>query len=1333
MNTSSLARRSLRVLARLTLPLSLLAALGAGAQTLDLADKPLFSTTNVPGNLLLDLSVEYPTANSAGYFSTSNYSSGTLYLGYFDGTKCYKYLYGPDQSPKLAANQSYFQSSSAASSSHTCTNGSGNQWSGNWLNYATMQGLDIFRWVLTGGNRSTDTSSMTILQRAVHSGQGGSGDAPNKQLLTGDESGASPLGFNSTVNTRVWGAGIQMWFSVSGDLSPNSVTSTDYKDSILGSLDGSKIYGVYINVRVCDTTVSVESNCVLYGSSTYKPEGLMQQYSQTLRYGAFGYLGDSAITRDGGVLRGRMAYIAPTQPVPGSAAITNVRPEWSATTGIMAPNPDPTDATDTNTTIQGIASSANSVTQSGVMNYLNKFGYTSNTYKTYDPVSELYYASTRYLKGQSNVSTYTSMTGANASTINTYVDGFPVITTWAPSGSAADGSSYDPIVYSCQKNFILGIGDVNTHDDANLPGSLLTANEPAMPSEVSSDTTIDGGAGVGAVTNTIGALENSSNTTLGKTYISDNATYYIGGLAYDVHLPIVGHGIRTYTDTSTTPPTITVSTASTYWLDVQEYQTYVNNNQYYYATKYGGFTVPSGYAFGAALPLDSWYNSTNTQGSNKQPDNYYTASNATAMQAGLTSAFAKIAAENASKYGTSLSVPTPNVSSNGAASYATNYDPKTWTGQVIGSRADLDPTTGAITLTAQWDARALLDTRVTSSETTTENTSRQIVTCCTTSTTAPGLPFTYASLKGATLNARTDYTSFSNVPGTTCTGTTAQCIANYIAYLRGNTNQEVGNTDSQGAPANVAGVYRARSFRLGDIVNSKPVTVGPPAFQFFDTTNPGYSAFKAKYANRQNVVFAGANDGMLHAFNGSITPLTVAPAPAATPDPNAGQELFAYIPSFAYGTSSTASTNGLASLGNPSFTHHYLVDAPAGEFDVDFGDAGVAPASRGAVDWHTILIGGLGKGGKGLYALDVTDPTSWTSETAVASKVLWEFTDSRLGYTYGTPSVVKTKKYGWVVVFTSGYNNADGVGYVFFVNPKTGALLEVVSTPSSGKTVSLPLNMGEQSAYIPDYTDQTADAIYAGDVQGNIWRVDVSNTDITKAYPTATQFAAFGSKQPITTRPLIEIAQNSNVRYVLVGTGKLLADSDTSNGDQQSFYAMVDGLQPFGAFYGGSTPLPSGVSFPLSRTSLTANTLPTTTGVSSAPATYMGWYIDLPITGTGTSAIAQRVNVDPFADQGYVAFIGNTPNGSACSPSGTGAVYTFNFATGQSLLQNADGTFAVSASLAGLGTDVAILGDGGILHVYTGDNAGNAFKAPASLTSAAGVVQINWRDVPSTN
>ncbi|MFX7977156.1 hypothetical protein ABTK65_20140, partial [Acinetobacter baumannii] len=75
------------------------------------------------------------------------------------------------------------------------------------------------------------------------------------------------------------------------------------------------------------------------------------------------------------------------------------------------------------------------------------------------------------------------------------------------------------------------------------------------------------------------------------------------------------------------------------------------------------------------------------------------------------------------------------------------------------------------------------------------------------------------------------------------------------------------------------------------------------------------------------------------------------------------------------------------------------------------------------------------------------NPSSVTTETAAAGKVLWEFTDSAMGFTYGQPIVTKTRKYGWVVVAGSGYNNADGKGYFFFINPRNGALLEKVAVP----------------------------------------------------------------------------------------------------------------------------------------------------------------------------------------------------------------------------------------------------------------------------------------------
>ncbi|MBW8758112.1 MAG: pilus assembly protein [Burkholderiales bacterium] len=1287
MPSISSTRARSRLSSSIAFALALLAASAACAQGVDLADKPLFSTTSVPGNLLLSLSVEYPTANTSAYFSTTPYASATLYLGYFDGAKCYRYLYD-GASP---AN-SYFQSYSAASASHQCASSSSQPlWSGNYLNYAAMQSLDIFRWVMTGGNRLVDTAGTggtTILQKATHSGQGGAGDAPNKKIPFADQTGSTPFSWANGVKSRIWGAGIKLWLTGSADLDASSITAVDYQDSLManGSPDGSAVYALYMNVRVCDAAVSLEANCVAYGNQS-KPEGLMQQYAGSLRYSAFAYLNDSSATRDGGVMRARMAYIGPKVPQPGAAATSNPNPEWDASTGVMIANPDPADATATNTS----TSNRTAVSQSGVLNYLNKFGYASGTYKTYDPVSELYYASLRYLKGQANVAAYADMSDASAADAGTWADGFPVVTDW----------STDPIIYACQKNFILGIGDVNTHRDANLPGSSLRSRaEPARPPEITADASGSAAVDVTTSTNLVGTLENPANTKLGSTVATgDHGTYYIAGLAYDAHLPIAGKGVRTFTDAAT--GLTTVSTASTYWLDVLEYQAYVDNNQYYYATKYGGFTVPTGYAYGGALPADSWYNSTNTLGGNKQPDNYFTASNATLMQSGLTNAFAKIVSENNAANGTALSLPTPNVGASGTMSYSSTYDPTSWTGQVIGSTVTFNAD-GTSTVTQQWDARALLSASNVTADT------RRIVTCCTLDAASPGLPFTLASLRAASLDARTYYASFGNVPGVAAA---SQSIANYIAYLRGDKSNETSN----------GGVYRTRKFRLGDIVDAKPAIVGPPNSGFYDTYNAGYAAFRTRYLNRRNVVYAGANDGMLHAFDGT----------AGSTSPVSGSELFAYIPSFVYGNAGSAATTGLAALGNPGFSHHYLVDATPGAFDIDLDRTSGA---TGDPDWRTLLIGGLGKGGKGYYALDVTDPSSWSDEATVASKVMWEFTDSRMGYGYGTPTVAKTRKYGWVVIFTSGYSNADGRGYFFIVNPSSGALLEAVATAAGTGSTSSPLNMGQATAYIENYADMTADAIYAGDLQGNVWRLDLSATDVTQPYPAPTRIASLtdarGNVQPITTRPLVEVAPNSSTRYVLVGTGRLLADSDISSGAQQSFYAFVDGLSASGAFYGApSQPLPSGVSFPITRSQLNQDTS-VLTGIGSAPSSAMGWYLDLSVSG----GIAERVNVDPIASQGVVAFIGNQPNGSACSPSGNGTLHALRFATGQTTLVGADlVTLAASAALSGIGTDVAIVNVDGKAEVTSGSSKGNVKRDNLQQDSAGAIKQINWRDVPGTN
>ena len=1244
-----------------TLTLSMPAA---RAQTVDLADRPLFSTVEVPGNLALALSVEWPTATTSAYPASSTYSSGTDYLGYFNPRKCYRYIYNA-----TTPSSSYFEpvGAVASESDRSCTStAAAPRWSGNYLNWASMQSLDTFRWVLTGGYRSVDTETQTILTKTysarTHSSAG------NKSISSG-VSGATPFTWGN-VRTRIQNLGTRMYITGGSSSSLNgtpTVVPYDGHNSHAPSGDpklanSSTIYELYINVRVCEGPVTEgpwANRCVQYGSN-YKPEGLMQQYAMKLRYSAFGYLNDSSVRRDGGVLRARMKAIGPQRPVPGAPSVTNANAEWNSSTGIMSVNPDSADATQTASDTSA-AGYAVTVPNSGVMNYLNKFGYFAQNYKDFDPVSEMYYAATRYFRNLGNVPSYSSLSGAgSATTMSRWVDGFPVIQTWD-----------DPMQYYCQKNFILGIGDIYTHRDRNVPGSTITSSdEPAVPTEVANDTTVN----ATQANNMVGQLEGLTN--LGTYSSGRNNSYYMAGLAYDAHTRDIRPDL---------PNTRGIQSISTYWLDVLE-QPYESKNQYWLAAKYGGFRVPEGFdpyaATNGTSTLDrTWWNTGNaTVGADYRPDNYFVANSPEVMKGALERAFAKIDAENSESTSTAFSTTAAKVSSTGAASYATRYNPQGWTGELTAAAVTFSAD-GTPTLVQKWNARSLLDA--------TAATSRKIVTRCSSSSTA--VPFTSTDLSSCTASAG----AFANVPNVT-----SQSAANFISYLRGDRTQEKAN----------GGQYRTRTHVLGDIVGSKATPVGRPNAPYLDATNSGYSAFKNTYLNRKTVVYVGANDGMLHAFDGTL--------PGATPCSTCGTELFAYVPSFVH--------SNLPYLGDPtSFTHRYFVDATPQAFDVNFRYTPGSTAT--ADDWRTILIGGLGKGGKGYYALDVTDPASWTSESAVAGKALWEFTDSRMGFSYGDATVVKTKKYGWTVLLSSGYNNSDGRGYLFLVNPRTGALLEAIGTPA---TETGPINLAHHTAFVPDFGDFTTDAVYAADLRGNVWRFDL--TGETGSYPEPTKIAvltdASGNAQPVTTRPLVEIDRGSNKRYVLIGTGRLLADSDISSSQLQSLYAIIDGTAAAGGFY-TSTTLPGGLTFPITRSALNENTS-LASGIGSAPTNPMGWYVNLGAVTTG--GIAERVDVSMVANAGVVVVPVNLPNGEACDPAGSGRVMALTLSEGKSVLVQG-GSVLESYAAGGVIRDVAILSVGGTSRVYVGNDKGEMKKADWNLTPALSVKRLNWREVPTTN
>jgi len=1264
--------------ARGTVAAGLLALLGlaygspAAAQT-TLADQPIAAGANIPGNLALSLSVEYPTAISVA--NIGDYADASTYLGYFDPSKCYTYQYNA-----TTPSSSYFQPSSFVATSgtivHNCS-GTAGQWSGNFMNWAAMQTIDPFRWALSGGYRSVDTPTQTILEKAWGSAQGspganfnyrGTGQGSPNNLPSSLISAVTPFTSWAGFNMGIWGNGNQMVFSGSGNGYQTLVTATtgtpvDLSSVSTANASPSGPYKVYIRVDSCDASALALSAleltyCVQYppapaaGPYHYKPEGLMQQYSNKVRFSDFSYLYHNGHDRQGGVIRAPMGFIGPTYPQPlSTTVVTNSRGEWDANTGVQFTNPDT------------VSASASGVSQSGALNFLNKFGETAQNYEYYDDVSELYYAAVRYYENLGNVPEWTN------GVTTTELDGFPALTTWT-----------DPISYWCQKNFILGIGDDHTWYDYNVGGGTATGDRP-KPFAVSADTFNQ----AATWTTDLQVLEGITPTPWWP--FDSGATYYIAGLAYGVHV----NDIRS----DTTMPN--AQTISTYWMDVEEGGGPENLNPYYLATKYGGFTpassipaAPTSTPYNMTTPIttgqfDTTGTSITMNGGNVHllPDNYFLAGSASQMVAGLKSAFTNIS--NAiTQATTAFSFSATNVTSSGAESFQATFDSSVWSGTVVATTLTFD-SSGNPVLSPLWSTATTLPTQFGG---TGWQTNRRVVTW----NGSAGVPFEPANLSSlsAAEVAGLTFSSSSYSPSTT--------PAQYLNYLRGDQTNEVGSTATGSTHS-----LRKRTILLGDIVDAALTPVTTPIQTFSDSNDPGYAAFKAQWTTtspRPTMVYAGSNDGMLHAFLGSN-----------------GTEQFAYIPSALFsGPNNTPLVDGLEELGNPNYSHHYYVDATPINYDIDlnhtYGSTSTTP------NWATLLIGGLGKGGKSFYALDVTDPASMTTESAVAAKVKWEFTDPTMGYSFGAPVVVKTVKYGWVVILTSGYNNSDGYGYIYFVNPSTGALLEKVKTPNTSSGLT------QASAFVMNYSDDTADSLYVGDLNGQLWRFDLTQTTGTYPQPTllATLTDASGNQQPVTTAPLIEIHPTTRKRYVMVGTGRLLAVTDEASTSMQSFYAIIDGTGGAGGFLPVSTPITRAALTQLSASNLTGGAV-----ISSSK----GWFTDLGIDPT--SGIGWRIILNPLAYNGIVVFTDLlTAVTDPCAPTGTSRIYALNYGTATSVLQP---TSVPYDSYSNQVINVRITGANGNPEIVAGFSSVSTppVAVPATLTGTLATRILNWREIPTAD
>jgi Tfp pilus tip-associated adhesin PilY1 len=579
----------------------------------------------------------------------------------------------------------------------------------------------------------------------------------------------------------------------------------------------------------------------------------------------------------------------------------------------------------------------------------------------------------------------------------------------------------------------------------------------------------------------------------------------------------------------------------------------------------------------------------------------------------------------------------------------------------------------------------------------------------------------------------------------------ATTAGNILNYVRGDNSNE---TEEGGA-------FRDRIYKLGDIVHSSP-------------------------AYKHGILYVGGNDGMLHAFYSEDD---------AGNSIEGGEEFFAYVPNLVF--------ENLYKLKDTTYTHQYYVDLTPKVSDVEF--------TAGGNDITTLLVGGLGKGGKGYFALNISapdpmdpyKPPSITNETTLAEKVLWEYPNAStptstktitnatnagpivittasahgfstgdsieianvlgntaanerwiitsmtattfsldgstgsgayasggsaiytesdsLGYTYSRPNILKSNYNDgdWVVIFGNGYNSPNGHAVLFILDPVDGTLIRKIDT-GAANAGSLKCNGLSTPIAIDLNHDSQVDYLYAGDLQGNMWKFDLTSSNPSEwesAYkdtsgtpkPVFQALGPGGLVQPITTRPDVMSMSSANQdgQLILFATGKYIGENDSSDTNIQTIYGIWDygddwdDQEYLGSFTRGATPLsnqPATVSL-LEQTEIVSvdtytvgsttqydtdyttaeDTVDDAAGVGNNfnrlntpvtavtvddykpnPDNHVGWYFDLPIT-------SERVVTDPLVRGGNAIVISYIPNDTPCSASGDSVINEINAVSGARL------------------------------------------------------------------
>lgn len=774
--------------------------------------------------------------------------------------------------------------------------------------------------------------------------------------------------------------------------------------------------------------------------------------------------------------------------------------------------------------------------------------------------------------------------------------------------SKISGSYTSPIQYRCQKNFAIVITDGDATKDNRLPGGKEkpTSSERAKLSYKSYNA-----SGV-QVDRTFGICQSSSTV---NSFVT---------------CPAVLEGSSTAAGSGDNKFVLSDGDYNNYQRALRDVVMYANDRDFKVAgsgavdadakswddPKFAKQNITT-YTVGFDVNNDV-LKATATVGGGK----YYTANNAATLESGLQAAVDSIVASISNAGGVAVQ---SEVSATGNKLFQPVFNPSGWYGELRCFEFDSGSVTG-VGAACSPNAIAVIPSA----------TNRKIFTSKPSGTTPTTIKFDFK---------KENLGSMSSVQKTAL-GSTDAVRKNVIDFVRG-----------------VEGIsgFRSRynanlgkTVLLGDIVDGQPVAVSAPKGS---TSDAAYATFKSDNSSR-NIVFVGANDGMLHAFR--VGPSAVGGSDNLT-------EIMGYVPSAVYPRlpSLTKTDYGGAT------PHVYHVNGVLRYEDVKLSG-----------QWTTLVVGGLAQGGQSYFAIDAKNETTLGS---ASTAVKWEFTDSQssdLGYSFGAPIIYNVRTSSTTVVpaviasngFESSYDDTSSGGVkasanssvLYIINAETGVLIKAISVPG-GTGLSAPAGVDVGQDGILDY-------VYAGDVSGKLWRFDLTDDNPLNFKVVATPIFDAGTNSPIVMRPAV-IPINSSAdgaslgNVVLFGTGKLITDADRTSTATQSLYGILDKMEAS----------PTTVPNTFTTTSLVEQTIVGTVtnnqvdsitdgtyrlvsdnfiDLRSPTNTRLGWALRLPDQG-------ERLVTSPLVYSDKVIFGTGTPfTAEKCLPGGVGWVLGLNPLTG---------------------------------------------------------------------